>query len=173
MIKAIDTYYNGNYFRSRLEARWAVFFEEMGLMYQYEPEGFVIDEGCCYLPDFYLPQLDCYVEVKPEVENAYSHPDYRTKWAGLCAGGKKMLLLFGSPQVKPWLMIRQPDFSPFVREQFKRLGIKDRSTETSSVTPVYRNNEWELFHVDTSSALYHLEKAVIAANKKRFEHGAA
>ena len=34
MIKAIDTVYNGYKFRSRLEARWAVFFDEIGIEYR-------------------------------------------------------------------------------------------------------------------------------------------
>lgn len=64
MIKAIDTRYNGFYFRSRLEARWAVFFDALGLEYQYEPEGFDID-GDWYLPDFFLPHFNAWVEIKP------------------------------------------------------------------------------------------------------------
>ena len=39
-IKPIETYYNGYRFRSRLEARWAVFFDALGVPYEYEPEGF-------------------------------------------------------------------------------------------------------------------------------------
>lgn len=39
-IQAIQTHYNGYKFRSRLEARWAVFFDEMGIQYEYEKEGF-------------------------------------------------------------------------------------------------------------------------------------
>ena len=64
MIKAIDTKYNGYKFRSRLEARWAVFFDEMGIKYEYESEGFELSDGTRYLPDFYLPELKCYVEIK-------------------------------------------------------------------------------------------------------------
>ena len=36
MIKAIETIYNGYRFRSRLEARWAVFFDEMGIKYEWQ-----------------------------------------------------------------------------------------------------------------------------------------
>lgn len=64
MIKAIETYYNGYRFRSRLEARWAVFFDLTGIEYEYEPEGIVLSDGTLYLPDFYLPQFHCYFEVK-------------------------------------------------------------------------------------------------------------
>ena len=63
-VKPIETYYNGYRFRSRLEARVAVLFDRANIKYQYEPEGFESD-GVCYLPDFYLPDEDFYVEVKP------------------------------------------------------------------------------------------------------------
>ena len=61
-IKAIETEYNGYKFRSRLEARWAVFFDAAGIKYEYEPEGFEIkvnsEEMYRYLPDFYLPDFN-------------------------------------------------------------------------------------------------------------------
>lgn len=63
-IKAIETIYNGYRFRSRLEARWAVFFDEANIEYEYEPEGFIGYLGAKYLPDFYLPNFDTYAEVK-------------------------------------------------------------------------------------------------------------
>lgn len=63
MIKPIETYYNGYRFRSRLEARWAVFFDSLGIKYEYEPEGLSIN-GKNYLPDFYLPESKQFFEVK-------------------------------------------------------------------------------------------------------------
>lgn len=63
-MKAIETTYNGCLFRSRLEARWAVFFDAAGIEYRYEPEGFRLSNGSMYLPDFYLPQVKAFVEVK-------------------------------------------------------------------------------------------------------------
>lgn len=62
-IKVIETAYNGYRFRSRTEARWAVFFDALGIKYEYEPEGYDLD-GIWYLPDFFLLQLDAYVEIK-------------------------------------------------------------------------------------------------------------
>lgn len=52
MLKAIETHYKGYRFRSRLEARWAVFFDNIGLEWVYEPEGFELGDGVRYLPDF-------------------------------------------------------------------------------------------------------------------------
>jgi hypothetical protein len=52
MIKPIETRYAGYRFRSRLEARWAVFFDALGLKWEYEPEGFELPFVGRYLPDF-------------------------------------------------------------------------------------------------------------------------
>src|SRR6185312_12091628 len=69
-LKAIQTVYKGFKFRSRLEARWAVFFDVAGIKWEYEKEGFDLD-GLWYLPDFWLPELNYWVEVKgrlPEID---------------------------------------------------------------------------------------------------------
>lgn len=72
-IKAIETRYKGYRFRSRLEARWAVFFDACGYQWEYEPEGFDLPSGAKYLPDFKVFGVDangeCYeywFDVKPE-----------------------------------------------------------------------------------------------------------
>jgi hypothetical protein len=69
----IETLYAGYRFRSRLEARWAVFFDTLGIRWEYEPEGFVLG-GRPYLPDFLLhlpggPQA--YAEVKRDGVDDY------------------------------------------------------------------------------------------------------
>lgn len=71
----IQTYYDGHWFRSRLEARWAVVFKTLGVPYEYEPEGFNLGNGLYYLPDFRVKcygrrgtcdnePFDLYIEVK-------------------------------------------------------------------------------------------------------------
>lgn len=62
-IKAIETEYAGCRFRSRLEARWAVFFDSLGVRWLYEPQGYDVGNAW-YLPDFWLPDLAVWVEVK-------------------------------------------------------------------------------------------------------------
>ena len=62
-IKPIETVYKGYRFRSRLEAKWAVFFDSLGIRWIYEPEGLYIN-GIYYLPDFYLPESKQFFEVK-------------------------------------------------------------------------------------------------------------
>lgn len=76
MIKAIGTVYKGYRFRSRLEARWAVYFDAVkslaGIVpfsWEYEREGFDLN-GIWYLPDFYLrfgfKGVIYWAEIKPE-----------------------------------------------------------------------------------------------------------
>lgn len=66
-IAPIETEYAGHRFRSRLEARWSVFFTTLGIRWEYEPQGYEIGPAGSrrrYLPDFYLPTLGTWVEVK-------------------------------------------------------------------------------------------------------------
>ena len=68
-IKAIKTFYKNYHFRSRLEARWAVFFDALGLDWGYEVEGFTLGSDD-YLPDFLIKGSshypDIWVEIKPD-----------------------------------------------------------------------------------------------------------
>jgi hypothetical protein len=93
-MKPIETKYNGLRFRSRLEARWAVFFDRLNLKYQYEPEAYVID-GINYLPDFYLPELNLFIEIKP-----IDPPGEELEKIIAFSRHKEILLLVGSPYAK-------------------------------------------------------------------------
>ena len=70
-MKVIQTKYKGYHFRSRLEARWAVFFDTMGLKWEYEPEGFELKDGTKYLPDFKVDYGNYYewFEVKSSLKD--------------------------------------------------------------------------------------------------------
>jgi hypothetical protein len=62
-----ETRYAGCRFRSRLEARWAVFLDHLGIEWLYEPEGYEVgppERRRGYLPDFFLPGHDIWAEVK-------------------------------------------------------------------------------------------------------------
>jgi hypothetical protein len=98
-IKPIETVYNGYRFRSRLEARWAVFFDALNIKYEYEPEGFDLGDAGWYLPDFYLPEFDCFVEIKPFT---IKHVGDGNEWEKKCASfrdhtDRAILLCYGSP----------------------------------------------------------------------------
>lgn len=88
------TMYGDTTFRSRLEAKWAQIFDQLEIRWRYEPQGYLLDSSWrpntqtiethsdrAYLPDFHLPDLDVWVEVK----GAESNLD-RTlmAWAAAC-----------------------------------------------------------------------------------------
>lgn len=92
-IKAKETKAFGCRFRSRLEARWACVFEHLGIKWDYELEGFDLPSGS-YLPDFWLPQVEMWVEVKPK----FPTPHELTLCVQLaCMTGNKVLILDGVP----------------------------------------------------------------------------
>ncbi len=68
MIKPIPTKYNDVQFRSRLEARWAAFFDLLEWEWEYEPCDF---DG--WIPDFLLKfDSPIFIEVKP----VYNFPQH-------------------------------------------------------------------------------------------------
>ncbi len=105
-VKALETHYNGYRFRSRLEARWAVFFDTVGIDYHYESEAFDLADGQQYLPDFFLkrgirflgeerPRQDVWVDIEPASELT---DDERQKVVSFVRQtGKSILLIAGDP----------------------------------------------------------------------------
>lgn len=96
-ITPLATTYEGVEFRSRAEARWALFFDRIICSWEYEPEGFDLPSGW-YLPDFWLEDLQGHgrwVEVKPRYEVS---SDALSKCAELVQVTQQdVYLLAGSP----------------------------------------------------------------------------
>jgi hypothetical protein len=55
------------YFRSKTEALWASIFEALDAAFDYEPETFSLSDGRLYVPDFFLRDLQVWVEVKADL----------------------------------------------------------------------------------------------------------
>ncbi|TSB32007.1 hypothetical protein [Streptomyces benahoarensis] len=71
-MDAIATSYGDITFRSRLEADWAATLDSNRIRWEYEPETVTLASGALYVPDFWLPELGTWIEVKgpgvPRVE---------------------------------------------------------------------------------------------------------
>lgn len=110
-IAAIDTHYRGCYFRSRLEARWALAFDMLRIKWRYEPEAYRVGDGLAYLPDFHLPELGTWVEVKgdeadftakADVYAAAVHPETGLPGIANSVETTRGLLILGPvPDIKP------------------------------------------------------------------------
>ena len=81
--------------RSKTEARWAYFLTAIGVKWEYEPDFFEVRPDVFYLPDFYLPDLDCFLEIKPR---EYL-PTRQSPTSDLCRiTGKVVFTAYGSPK---------------------------------------------------------------------------
>ena len=87
-------YYCGVYFRARLEARWAALFDEVGMRWLYECEWLTLSSGP-YTPDFWLPEPNITVEIKPGMEfcDARRYKEY------VRLSQRAFLLIAGEPNV--------------------------------------------------------------------------
>ena len=156
--RAIETRYKGYRFRSRLEGRWAVFFDALGLSWEYEPEGFELDGGVRYLPDFRLTVFGCvpvYVEVKPpapipkaEVEKLYAFGQFITS----SCENVGFIIVKGDPVHADALMTGSFGGA-------RALGVLSFEDYVTA---------WQLFSRKSRSAV---EAAAFAAREARFEHG--
>lgn len=161
-IEAIETTYAGVTFRSRLEARWAVFFDEMGIAWLYEPEGYKLPSGW-YVPDFLLPSCGTFVEVRGH-EGRVDVDDLLAKAAELpempTQGGERgpQLMLVGPfPASLPmagdigWLSFDRDEFEDCGRMQRcgfgtwhknKRPWWLDGCDGSNPLEPTYDPYEW-------------------------------
>lgn len=180
-LAAIPANYRGCRFRSRLEARWAIFFDEMGIGWQYEPQGFTIG-GRPYLPDFLL-ECGTWVEVKG-TEDQLDHQLMRNAARSLPAmpatdeRGPRLLILGPIPvqyETVPgdygWLgldldgrgdelLFHTYGFGRFFRHRRPWL-LGERTGDGPWLRPSFL--EWE----------YGCLEAYTAASGARFEHGEA
>jgi hypothetical protein len=92
-VRAIETLYDGYLFRSRTEARWAVFWKHIGLPFVYEREGYDLG-GTYYLPDYFIPAFDAFVEIKADPPTGEAIRKCELLHKG---SGKIVLLLHGQP----------------------------------------------------------------------------
>lgn len=123
-IQAKDTMYNGYKFRSRLEARWAIFFDKLGWQWEYEIKDFMLPSGR-YLPDFFFPDIDVWAEVKPKQLDEVELQKCKelSIHVNEVSQGIDVVLLEGTPSFKEYRTISEGQFAPDVvfmdvREKF-------------------------------------------------------
>lgn len=179
-LKPIETLYNGFRFRSRLEARWAVFFDAMHLEYQYELEGYALPGGGAYLPDFYLPETGLFVEVKPHHE--LSIDDIRKLVLFGVDGDKSLLLIAGVPTAEHMYLVARSTLGPW-EELRSDYDSNDESIRISfwellesfgavkfGTTPL--NKRWQLiFKEEPHYEGGHIQQSMLKAKQARFEFG--
>lgn len=186
-LKAIQTEYKGYRFRSRLEARWAVFFDACGVDWEYEPEGYDLGDGVWYLPDFLLHGVegraggDLFVEVKGKMTESDAEKIHR-----FTAPEEK----YGPPQNPLLIVGRIPegDDAADIDDFISRYGYDDiggglyaynfqtiDGDHFAAHPGINKTGGFELFGDDSTYLWEQDDEATAAAYKKarqaRFEHG--
>ena len=168
MVKPIETTYKGYRFRSRTEARWAIAFDTQLIEWEYEKEGFPLPCGW-YLPDFWLPQVEMWAEVKGEMFTA----EEEEKCAMLTHfTGYECLMLDGQPRDRGYDAIEnitaykdengteyvqawdKMDYWPFYEKKYHLSEHRFFCMEAGDPN----TNDWK-------------HPAISAARAARFEHG--
>lgn len=165
-MKSIDTTYNGRRYRSRLEARWAVFFDRAWIRFDYELQGYELPSGP-YLPDFFLRKLEppnagdgYWIEIKP---TGLATDRALRRVQDLCIEtGKDGFLVAGNP----WP-------GEFATWKFSRLG------GLIDLLPADRSKQWPFIPSDWFGCLdvpWDFDSATViaafhASRRTRFEHG--
>jgi hypothetical protein len=145
--------YNDTCFDSLTEARWATYFDSVGIPYIYEPETFeMMVEGPklknyqfspelkMYTPDFFLPDQDVYVEIKRG--NAWDGTALKLGKVAL-ALGKPGMLIDGRPgNFGMYVFSPNPDDSP--TRPVAGMGFECNFIETHHTTLPSEEREPEL-----------------------------
>ncbi len=178
-VKAIETHYNGYRFRSRLEARWAVFFDHLGTQYEYEPEGFQLSDGTRYLPDFRIQTIKrpVYIEVKGQ------HPgqDYMQMLCRFSAEIRNSVaVLIGTPGDELFVKIQHMSFVEWAKTDINNSDLgalmivdafKDSVIHIFSFSPGEHSGGWTSYSSEHGNGNDY-SKAYEVARSARFEHGA-
>ena len=198
-IKAIETEFKGYKFRSRLEARWAVFFETLGCDWEYEPEGFDLN-GLYYLPDFKVAYPNDRGHIWFEVKSSIMK---------LTTDDIKKMTLFAKHVESIYLLDGTPDFGSYLNFSKESNGLVTDYNEHPEIDDFLSYTDFEMTqlnkhtlqkkennkpstrwgdvlytHEDGGRIFYSnyggdvdsewetdLTDAVVAARSARFEHG--
>ncbi len=188
-LKPIETRYGGCRFRSRLEARWAVFFDDLGWRWDYEPEGYELPFCGNYLPDFLVtPPESAQWSTGPfwaEVKGQRASKSEKDKIRELaCLSGKYGTFLhspYKTFEQSEWIFGMGTRMSPgdcftdwqVPHSEFHELGKERTEFICIYTSPFYRELDSLLERMGMASALTvrKLKKAAKAAQSARFEHG--
>jgi hypothetical protein len=146
-VRSIPTHYAGHLMRSRVEARWAVFLDTLGVKWTYESQGLEItgNDGQIvrYLPDYFIAEWDVYLEIKgPPPNEAERH---------------KAQSLADATEKAVWLLAGEPGRGYFICYIF------------TPFEPVKVDKEFKWPLTEAQQEI--LSKAYLAARQSRFEHG--
>ena len=138
----IPTLYNGIQFRSRLEATWAAFFDELGWDWEYEPALF---EGAGWTPDFLIRKRHLLVEVKPVVSPTGWDRHPAVEYAMRRELPEDLLVLFAGVSPESRWLNRLPYPEDYEGERLEYEGAVDTPWVGRAVIPKFGGRQCEIY----------------------------
>ena len=180
-MKAIETRYRGYRFRSRTEARWAVFFDKLGLRWDYEEQGYVLPKAGNYLPDFRLILPDeslVFCEVNSGDADDFADEEISKLRELADQTRSRVLLLTGVPDYRVYNQV-VPDLPPrtfnaaFFRDyQPYVVTVDEYWAQTLRLDPITGRLHFDMDERRLRKAFGRgYVEAVTVARAARFEHG--
>lgn len=181
--KPIETRAFGYRFRSRLEARWATFFDALNVKWEYETEGFALN-GTPYLPDFRITinKRDgeflsySYIEIKPI--DALTGEDLQKVTAyGKHKTDHPLTVFFGDPYTNFHETPTRAPLSPQEDGTLADLGNVDALFVVGALDPeayAYMVENGAESNDAQAACIFATSRTMLAAQKSRearFEHG--
>lgn len=158
-MRAIQTIYAGDCFKSRLEARWAMFFRCLGIEYIYEKESFGLLSGW-YVPDFWLCKERIWIEVKPRFSDRLDTMRYVELARST---GNPLVCLMGKPEKGKYDVLV---FTPSGRGQLDRGILAESVRREGGLVLVKGGYGWEFCN---NSRIYRLPSNQVDAANSRIE----
>ncbi len=106
----MEVRYSGRTYKSRLEARWGVFLEKLGVEHASSTETTNLPSGSKYRPSFWLPGLGLVVDVKPVLPFDYNA--LRRLWEFAVDLGHDTLLIVGPPTRHKFAVVNRVTCAP-------------------------------------------------------------
>lgn len=94
---SLPTHFDGVRFRSRAESRFALLLHTLNIRYVYEPVKFRLASGSTYTADFWLPETQLFVEIKP----VRPHIEEESRCEEMSKSGFRVVLLVADCTFEP------------------------------------------------------------------------
>lgn len=147
--KPIETRYKGYRMRSRAEARFAVLFDALEIRWEFEKEGFDLGAAGYYLPDFWLPDLKAWVEIK----GSYPPRDERRKIKALAMASGHDVFLFDRPDFQsPEMDLNAPSGRDFYGAWARLFSPRERNDDDEGDFGFWLAECLECLHIRETSS---------------------
>lgn len=94
--------YRGVQYRSRLAAEWAVFLDALRIEHVYRARTFRVARGVEHAPDFWLPELNAWLDVLPADPAIRGAHRWKTEEVGRQCVGQRVWIASGAPRRGEW-----------------------------------------------------------------------